>query len=325
MSGLKRKAATAGAAAFKLSRHREHTKMRRAAELGESVSAALAMDLSVADAEASYEAYMDEDQVYEQAVQRVRHEIDLGYPIQDVPRQYLPNFDFSRCIAVVVVGQDGLVANTAKYVGGLPMIAVNPDLTRFDGVLLPFRVDMARSALRGVINKRARIRRVTLARVDLNDGQHMLAFNDLFIGASSHVSARYTLRVMQSAEPQSSSGVLVSTGAGSTGWMSSVYNAAEAVSKQLGGKQSVRPTIQWEDRRLLWAVREPFISKHSKAGLVVGSVGESEPIVLESLMPQGGVIFSDGIEEDYLEFNSGTVATVRVAHEYASLVVAPQR
>ncbi|MEM6260535.1 MAG: hypothetical protein AAGI37_19850 [Planctomycetota bacterium] len=321
MSGLKRKAATAGAAAFKLSRHREHIKMRRSAELGDAVSASLAMDLSAADAEASIEAYMDEDQVYEQAVQRVRHEIDLGYPIQDVPRQYLPNFDFSRCVAVVVVGQDGLVANTAKYVDGLPMVAINPDPDRFDGVLLPFKVNQARSALRSVINERAHTRRITLARVDLNDGQHMLAFNDLFIGAASHVSARYTLRVMQSAEPQSSSGVLVSTGAGASGWMSSVYNAAEAFAKQLGLSRSARPAIQWEDRRLLWAVREPFISRHSKAGLVIGSVGENEPIVLESLMPHGGVIFSDGIEQDYLEFNSGTVATIGVAQEQATLVV----
>lgn len=325
MSGLKRKAATAGAAAFKLARHREHTKMRRSVELGDSVSASLAMDLSLADAEASIEAYMDEDQAYEEAVQRVRHEIDLGYPVQDVPRQYLPNFDFSRCLAVVVVGQDGLVANTAKYVGGLPIIAVNPDPARFDGVLLPFSVGMARSAVRSVIQERAQARRVTLARVDLNDGQHMLAFNDLFIGAASHVSARYTLRVMQSAEPQSSSGVLVSTGAGATGWMSSVYNAAEACARQLGATVRPRPSIRWEERRLLWAVREPFVSKHSRAGLVIGSVGEGEPIVLESLMPQGGVIFSDGVEQDYLEFNSGTVATVRVASEYASLVVAPHR
>jgi len=38
-------------------------------------------------------------------------------------------------------------------------------------------------------------------------------------------------------------------------------------------------------------------------------------------MPCGGVIFSDGMESDYLEFNSGTDATIGLAREKANLVV----
>ncbi len=143
-----------------------------------------------------------------------------------IDRAYISNYDFGLCEAVVVVGQDGLVANTAKYVGDVPIVAVNPDPQRFDGILLPFQVQEARAAVNRVLNKQAKIREVTLAEVMLHDGQRMLAFNDLFIGVKSHVSARYQLRVDGREESQSSSGVLVSTGAGSSGWMSSVFNMA---------------------------------------------------------------------------------------------------
>jgi hypothetical protein len=38
-------------------------------------------------------------------------------------------------------------------------------------------------------------------------------------------------------------------------------------------------------------------------------------------MAENGVIFSDGIEKDFLEFNSGTKATIGVAEKHGALVV----
>src|SRR5260370_32664614 len=105
------------------------------------------------------------------------------------------------------LGQDGLVANRAKYVGDAPIIGVNPDPTQFDGVLLPFQLPDVRNVLRTVLAGKERIRKVTLAEVKLQDGQEMLAFNDLFIGVRSHVSARYKITVNGRAETHSSSGV----------------------------------------------------------------------------------------------------------------------
>jgi hypothetical protein len=46
-----------------------------------------------------------------------------------------------------------------------------------------------------------------------------------------------------------------------------------------------------------------------------------EELVLESLMPSAGVIFSDGMESDFLQFNSGALARVRAAEQRARLVV----
>jgi hypothetical protein len=222
-----------------------------------------------------------------------------------------------------VVGQDGLVANTAKYVGDLPIVAVNPDPARIDGVLLPFQVKEARGAVNRVLQNQARTRSVTLAQAALHDGQKLLAFNDLFIGTKSHVSARYQLSANEQTESQSSSGVLVSTGAGSTGWLSSMINMANGLGAFLDPnlRSAWRMPLRWEDRQLVWIVREPFISKSSQAHLVAGRLEPGQELVIESQMSSDGVIFSDGVEQDFLTFTSGAIATISVADQAAKLVI----
>jgi NAD kinase len=265
--------------------------------------------------------YEREHDAYRRSFEEVRRAVDVGLPRQLLDRGLVPTYTFAGSDVVLVLGQDGLVANTAKYAGNQPIIAVNPDPARFDGILLPFLPSQARAALDRVLGGTAISRGVTLAEVALGDGQRLLAFNDVFLGAQSHVSARYRLRIGERQEVQSSSGVLVSTGAGSTGWMSSVFNMAAGVSRFVGGQGAPGLQLEWEDRRLIFAVREPFVSRHSSADLVAGLIQPSQEMVLESLMPSGGVIFSDGIEADYLQFSAGTVARIRAAAQRANLVV----
>jgi NAD kinase len=263
----------------------------------------------------------DEDEVYRDAVSQATRDLDLGVPVQTIDRSFIPNYDFSMSVAVVVLGQDGLVANAAKYVGDAPIIGVNPDPARYDGVLLPFQLREARNALRTVLAGKERIRKVTLAEVNLQDGQQILAFNDLFVGVRSHVSARYKLTVNGRTETQSSSGVLISTGAGSTGWMSSVFNMAAGIAIAQNRKPIEPLRLKWDASQLLWVVREPFVSRTTQAGLVYGRLKEGDVIEIESMTPENGVIFSDGVEADALEFNAGTIATIGVAPRKARLVV----
>lgn len=270
--------------------------------------------------EADFAVYAQEDDVYRHTLERLERALDFDLPIKLLDRSFVPNYDFSRTAVVVVVGQDGLVANTAKYVSGLPIIGVNPDPARIDGVLLPFAPAAARRAVAGVLEGRYRARSVTMARVQLNDGQKLLAFNDFYLGSASHVSARYLLEVNARTEPQSSSGLLVSTGAGSTGWLSSVFNMTAGIAALFGEQLTQRMQLSWEDRRLAWTVREPFVSKSSQATLVAGLLEPGKLLRVESLMPAGGVIFSDGVEADFLPFNSGTTAEIMAADEQATLV-----
>lgn len=258
---------------------------------------------------------------YQRSLGRLLEELDFGLPRQRIDRSLVATYTFGERDLVVTLGQDGLVANVAKYAGGRPLIGVNPDPHRFDGVLLPFVAEGARRAAASVLEGRAATRAVTLASIRLDDGQRLLAFNELFVGVKTHTSARYRISVGGAAEAQSSSGVLISTGAGSTGWMSSVFNMAAGVTAAFGGQIAATAPLEWEDRRLIFAVREPFASRHSSASIVAGTIAAGQDIVIESLMPSGGVIFSDGVEADFLEFNAGAVGRAGVAPERAILVV----
>jgi NAD kinase len=267
-----------------------------------------------------FEDYEQEHDAYHRALDRLRRDLDLGLPRQLLDRALVPTYSFETGDLVVTLGQDGLVANTAKYAGVQPIIGVNPDPARYDGILLPFSPAEARKAVEQVLEGHAVSRAVTLAEVVLNDGQRLLAFNDLFIGAKTHVSARYRIHAGGKVEAQSSSGVLVSTGAGSTGWMSSVFTMAGGVTAFAGGRAGRSLRLDWEDGRLLYAVREPFVSRHSSADVVAGLLEPGEELVLESLMPSGGVIFSDGMESDFLNFTTGAIARVHAASQHAMLV-----
>ena len=267
--------------------------------------------------------YQEEHDVYSEALGRLRKELCLGLKTLVTDVSFIPNVLFSERDLIVTVGQDGLVANTAKYVGEQPIVAINPDPLRFDGILLPFGVSEGRRAVSLVLEEKAAERKVTLAEARLKDGQRLLAFNDLYVGVRSHTSARYRLQWQGKKEQQSSSGLIISTGAGSTGWLSSVVNMTQGMAAFLGHKpkDKFKFKLDWDSPQLVFVVREPFASRHSEATIVAGVIDEGTTLNLESNIPSGGCIFSDGIQADFLDFNAGTIAQIGVADHRARLVV----
>jgi NAD kinase len=245
---------------------------------------------------------------------------------QWIDRAFLANFLFGPKDLVVVLGQDGLVVNTAKYLDHQPLVAINPDPTRIDGILLPFSVQSSKEVLRNVAAGRYQVDRLTMAQASLNNGQTIYALNDLFIGYATHASARYRISQGNYFENQSSSGIIVSTGAGSTGWARSILTGSAAVvesREECKALQKTREDYRFDYRKeaLAFFVREPFISRASQASLVTGVIRKDLPLEITSQMPSGGVIFSDGIERDFLAFDSGTTATISVADRKLELVV----
>ncbi len=263
--------------------------------------------------------YLEEHDLYQKRLVEAEKILKAQGRFQLLDRGFLPSYQFSPSDIVVVIGQDGLVANTLKYLQGQPVIAINPDPGRWDGKLLPFEI----GDLSGVVNRtemgKVEMESVTFAEARTNDGQRMLAINDLFIGPRSHTSARYKLCWDGRDEMQSSSGIIVSTGFGSTGWFQSILAGAIGVAGTDAHK--LQAGFAWSEERLQFAVREPFPSNTTGTSLVFGKVTSEIPLVLESLMPENGVIFSDGIEQDYLAFNSGSVVTVGIAETKGQLVM----
>ena len=274
----------------------------------------------------SFAEYERADTQYRAALAAIQRQLPRTIKQQFVDRDFLPTFQFGEHDLVLTVGPDGLVINTAKYLTTQPILAINPDPARIDGVLIPFTVQDLATWLPRAVQGRAPVTPITMAKATLNDGQVLYAVNDLFIGARTHVSARYLLALDGQQEQQSSSGLIVATGAGCTGWLRAVVTGAWQVARYFDESDATAPgpealALGWDAARLWFAVREPFPSKSSQAGLVFGQLGPGQELVITSQMPDYGVIFSDGIESDYLAFNSGAIARVGLAERQAQLIV----
>jgi NAD kinase len=277
------------------------------------------MGVSFAEYEAAHE-------IYHKALAAVSAALPPGTRAQWIEKAFVPNFTFGDEDFVITIGPDGLVVNTAKYLRGQPLLAINPDPARMDGVLIPFRAEEAAACLRPALRGEFRCKHVAMAQVTLNDSQTLNAVNDLFIGQRTHQSARYRVSLAGQMENQSSSGIIVSTGAGSTGWLRSVLTGASGIVEAFAPGEEThtvrdRYAFDWESDYLCYSVREPFVSRASAAEMVFGRIEAGDALEVTSQMPQNGVIFSNGIEDDYLEFNSGSIASIGLADQRVTLIV----
>lgn len=270
---------------------------------------------SFKDYEVEYDNYMF---AREKIVKTIPKEIKF----QVIDRNFLPNFIFTNKDLILTLGQDGLVVNTAKYLNGQKIIGVNPDTARFDGILLPYNIENASAGMHSVFNGTDITTDITMAKIELNDGQSLYAFNDFFIGTNSHISARYSIEYNKLKETQISSGVIISTPAGSTGWLSSLYNMTKGINKFSNIKTDIKNMqLNWEEKKLVFMVREPFKSKWSQTEIVAGLIKEKQALRIESFMAEKGIIFSDGMENDFIEFNSGAISFVSIADKSTKLVL----
>lgn len=270
---------------------------------------------------ADFSDYINEDKKYQQAVEEVIRTAENYARLQRIDRDFLPNMIFGKEDVVIAVGQDGLVANVMKYLDGQPLIGINPDTSRWDGVLLPFEAGQLEQTLRKVISGHYQSKEVTMAQASTQDGQKMLAVNDLFVGQKTHTSARYDITWNRKKEYQSSSGIIISTGLGSTGWYKSIMTQAACIAGEFGREAFSDEPLSWGENKLIFVVREPFPSRSTQTEIVYGKLAEGDTFRILSQMPENGVVFSDGIESDAISFNSGTEITIGIAPEKGRLVV----
>ena len=206
-----------------------------------------------------------------------------------VERVDLHRFAFAPEDVVLVVGPDGLVANTAKYLEGQPVVGVDPEPGRNPGVLVRHPASAVGGILRGVVAGRVVPQGRAMVQAVLDDGTRLDALNDVYVGHASHQSARYSLQLPDGrGEAQSSSGMVVSTGTGATGWARSLAHDR--------GLRSL-PPVDSDD--LAWFVREAWPSPVTGVELTWGFVAPGQQLELV-VQTDSLVVFGDGLEADRL-------------------------
>jgi NAD kinase len=222
-----------------------------------------------------------------------------------IDRGDLDRFLFEPEDVIVAVGQDGLVANVAKYLAGQLVIGCNPDPSRYEGVLVSHAPSEMRALVPAAVAGETAVGERTMVQAVLDDGLRLLALNEIFVGHQSHQSARYSIQSGSQIERQSSSGVVVTTGTGATGWGRSI--ALE--------RRSELALPAPGERSLAFFVREAWPSVYTGTSLTEGRLEAEVALTVSSEMNEGGVVFGDGMEADRIEFNWGRKLEIRVAPE----------
>lgn len=262
---------------------------------------------SVAEVEVGHRAQAE-------ALAEVSEAVPADWRRATVERDDLARFLFGPEDVVVVVGQDGLVANAAKYLAGQPVVGVDPRPGLNPGVLVPHRPSAVASLLAGMAGlsgPSGLVEERTMVQAVTDDGQMLRALNEVYIGHRSHQSARYVLKAGEGSERQSSSGVLAGTGTGATGWLRSAWQERRS-SLPLPG-----PTAPV----LCWCVREAWPSPVTGCELTEGLLAPDQELTVTAESDQL-VCFGDGIEADALALTWGQRLTVGVAPTRLHLVVA---
>ncbi|MGY3320742.1 hypothetical protein [Arthrobacter sp. TE12232] len=247
------------------------------------------------------------------ALATIRAAVPAEWRHAEVERRDLSRFLLTPEDIIAVVGQDGLVANAAKYLNGQPVIGIDPDPGTNPGVLVRHAPNAAarmlqEAAMSGPVEQLP-CQELATVTARLDDGQELSGLNEVFIGHASHQSARYQLTAPGGkSEHHSSSGLIVSTGTGASGWCASI-------AQERGGRALPAPTDSW----LAWFVREAWPSPITGTSLTEGVLQAGETLRITVACDQL-VVFGDGMEDDRLTASWGQEITVQLGERPLRLV-----
>lgn len=253
----------------------------------------------------------DRHEKFQAVLTAVSQAIPTRWRRSRIARDDLPRFVWEPEDVVVVVGQDGLVANVAKYLSTQRVVGVNPEPSRIEGILVRHKVEALASLVPKAGEGKVTVEERTLVSAELDDGQRLRALNEIYIGHRTHQSSRYRIRRGTTEERQSSSGVIVATGTGATGWAKSISRDRKH------GVELPAPT----DPRLAFFVREAWPSKATGVEITEGVIGGGDALEIVSELEDGGVLFGDGIEDDRLRVGWGIRVKIRASADRLRLVV----
>jgi len=216
----------------------------------------------------------------------------------------------SRFKVIIALGGDDFFKLVTHHIeGSLPILGVNSDPSSSVGALLPITIEELPEALKRLEKGDYRIDPWTRISLRMNGVECGSAINDIVLGKRDfRLTSRHELEYQGVKVMQRSSGILISTGVGSTGWYASA-------GLYLGDHDRSFPKTA---RYARFELREPSVTVTEVDGkrvtrlpdLVEGTLVENETLRITSLNDDEGLACRDSF--DSVPFPRGAVAEISI-------------
>jgi len=232
-------------------------------------------------------------------------------PDQVVSLESLKDHGLSPRYEVIIAlgGDDFFKLVTHHNKGSLPILGVNSDPLSSVGALLPVTISELPEALKRLESGDYRIEPWTRISLRINGVECGSAINDIVLGKRDfRLTSRHELEYRGQKVTQRSSGMLISTGVGSTGWYASA-------GLYLGDHDRSFPKTA---RYARFELREPSVTVTEVDGvrvtrlpqLVEGTLSEGASLRITSLNDDEGIASRDSL--DSVPFPRGSVAEISI-------------
>jgi hypothetical protein len=214
---------------------------------------------------------------------------------------------------IISLGGDNHFQYLSHFLTTTPILGINSDVQTSVGALVPFLPEQIEVLVARLEAGDYAVEEWTRLAAWVNGRAIEWATCVYFIGeAERHFMSRHILEFRGQQEEQKGSGLLIVTGAGSTGWYDSAcrYRFPEG--------NAFAPTAPWA----CFLLTEPYHGRLSGQALQHGEIRPGEELCVHSLNDDRGIISSDSIE--VYSANRGTHLCVRLAPQPLRVIAMPE-
>ncbi len=221
---------------------------------------------------------------------------------QFVPRERLTKEIAGNAELIVAFGGDDNFKAVSHYADDTPVMGINSDPETSEGALTYFVAGGFESVAKNLREGKYKVEEWTRLEAEIDGNPATPATSEYFLGESKRTKmSKHILEFGGKKEKQGCSGLLVSTGAGSTGWYSSAHRC------RLGGSVTFPRTVDYAK----FVATEPYMGRLYRYSMLEGVLKKGDELVVQSLNDNCGILESDSV--DAFEFNREARAAIRIS------------
>lgn len=191
-----------------------------------------------------------------------------GFNVKYSWKNTLKKRDLKDIDLVISVGGDGTALSASHFLFDKPLLAVNSSPRTSEGALTTITLDKLHEKLEEIKQGKHKIERLERIEISINGKiKEPIALNEVFIAnEKAYHMSKYELKIKHGRkierEKQFSSGIIFSTGTGSTAWF-----------KSAGGE-----SFSSQERHIKLIVREPYMRNLHKFQILKRTIEEGDEI-----------------------------------------------